>query len=354
MVVYADPSADLAPACGLVKNAIVYADKVELVAPAATMLFGLAAMSYASDRELPVVFRSLLDAAGSLNPADDVLLRQWAAVAAKKHRSPAELNVLRTLRSAAEGAMEKFRETASQAIDKHGGGELVPALEAGLLAPLDMGITGDVRDPDLFEVYLERLTGALDDDHSYPLFDTSTATLARAIQAEGQATPDRAALRRAYETAMHDGLLRKLPTFPNASMAEVVDIRRELDGPLRRYRTAIGKLTAEVPERVGDPEFEAQVEAAWYGQVADALDELDELVDENRYLAQLKSQFDTHTIPMAILASTLTYAATATVTAAIGMATAASASLVVAGSQRERAQRVIERKPFFLLHRIDR
>jgi len=76
-------------------------------------------------------------------------------------------------------------------------------------------------------------------------------------------------------------LVSRLPGFGSATLAEVLDIRDELANSLARFRSALIELSAHRQEGGNE------IESIWLAVVEPALQELDEAVDENRYLRRL-------------------------------------------------------------------
>ncbi len=68
---------------------------------------------------------------------------------------------------------------------------------------------------------------------------------------------------------------------------EVKDIRRELERPLVRFRGAVAGFSDEMRAPSWDPEFVGDVEAVLVREVEPAVLEIEEMVRENRFLAQL-------------------------------------------------------------------
>lgn len=135
-------------------------------------------------------------------------------------------------------------------------------------------------------------------------------------------------------------------------MSEVVDLRAALDSPLRRYRTAIGRLGHQANAEGYEEDFDVEVEAAWTGEIADALDELDELVSENRYISELARVMGDNPGPVVAIATSFAAGVSTEQELAAGLA-ASSTALLSAAFRHARTRRAIEWKPYFLLHLVE-
>ena len=102
-------------------------------------------------------------------------------------------------------------------------------------------------------------------------------------------SPTPTARRLGKNAAMADGLFDFLPTFPNASTSEILDIRTELSSSLGAFRGGIGSLTESLDVAPDDPDFGPAVESTWNETVAPAIDEIEALVRQNRSMMDLLS-----------------------------------------------------------------
>jgi hypothetical protein len=82
--------------------------------------------------------------------------------------------------------------------------------------------------------------------HTYPLFDDSAGQLVNTAIKEGKLVPLNTSASRAKQVGLSSNLLNRLPSFYNASVDEIVDIRKELDKPLVHFRSAIIKFSKEI------------------------------------------------------------------------------------------------------------
>ncbi len=353
MAVFAYPSLDLTHACELVKTGVIYGDSVRLISPTATLLAGIAAMANPDRTQLPAVIRMMLEVTGRSDPSVLAGIATWENLIRKRARNAAELNAVKQAERQMQTALVEMRDTVDDMIIQSGGHELIPAIEAGLLEPLDMGIDDHATEPDLIDVFLERISEALSDSTCYPVFDDDTATFVRLL-IDDERVDSRAITRtRARQAAMNAGVLRRLPAFPRAGMSEVVDMRVALDSPLRRYRTAIGRLGHQANAEGYEEDFDVEVEAAWTGEIADALDELDELISENRYISELARVMGDNPGPVVAIATSLAVAGISTEQELAAGLAASSTALLSAAVQHARTRRAIERKPYFLLHLVE-
>jgi hypothetical protein len=114
---------------------------------------------------------------------------------------------------------------------------------------------------------------------NYPLFATSSA-----VDPLGDTATRGPSVARATQASIASDMLQRLPTFSRASLSEIVSIRRDLQTPLQRYRSAIGELASAAE---GDEEVRERAERVWIQSVAPTLVEIHELVRQNSYIRRL-------------------------------------------------------------------
>jgi hypothetical protein len=82
-------------------------------------------------------------------------------------------------------------------------------------------------------------------------------------------------------------LLTELPIIDDVSVDEILDIRRELNGPLIRFRGALGKFAEEIKSAPWDKNFEIEAEQLFRKYIGPAVAEIIHEVKANSSLAGL-------------------------------------------------------------------
>jgi len=370
IVVCSYPDRSLASASELLKAAVVYADEVLLHSPTAILLASVAALGNLSPGDLFTVLGQVAPALGHAGSGFTEQMQQLesslgtgGAEAAMKlllEPTPATRQVLAALDPKAADELDEHtrqlgdvRRQLDRVVEEQlaeaGVASVLPAIHAGLLklAPID-------ATADLFEAYLEALWSLLRDPRYFPLFDDRIADLVYAAIAEGTLNLNPQMRARGRQAGVAAGFLARLPTFPLATMDEVVDIRAELDRPLVRFRSEMVNVGGNLGVDAFDPGFDEAAEEAWISKVRPALLELEELVEEKR----LRTQFAAR-LPGGGVLGSVGGLVTGIITHAplIGVGVAASAAVIAAaasvGGDRAKLEREICQRPYYLLHRTE-
>ncbi|WP_214528042.1 hypothetical protein [Curtobacterium flaccumfaciens] len=342
----------------LTRAGLLYADKVELWSPAASLLATMAAgvrqdpltildgLLVLSDEQLeyvgmkdPAQVRTVLDT-----------MRRFRALPRQQRRDlpPAMRAAFADATSVLDGVATGENSMLS-ALDEQwvsaGGEELSEASAAGLL---------EVRSPDWVtageqvEAYVEQLAGLIEDPRRHMLFDEPTAELVSHLREEGRVAAAPQALLNAQEAGTGTRFIEYLQAFPDAPMSAVIAAKSVLADELVRYRRAVANLSAKLGSDVTDADFDAELEHLWRVDVQPALADLRAAVRGSRVakdaalaLGQDKSTLTTATLGGAVMMLGIAGLAPVSGTGAIvagaaGVAAAASAAGVKAIAERAR------------------
>ncbi len=274
----------------LVRAAVLYADKIELVSLSAVMLGGVAHLAHAGaddmlgllacfDDEtvkklggsaLPENWREYLPVLSAMLDTDPETLRAF----------PGGERLIDVQREAASHS-HALREAAEGLMQASGVAELLPAIEAGLVSVSHSGLEGG-RDTDrVLEGYIDIVRGLLEQPDKRILFDDNVTPLIRALVDEGHIAPHGLALQHAAQASVGSGLIARVPAFPHVPLDELLDLRLDLQGPLTRYRALTVRLAEQLAYRAFDAESHAELDDLWTSSVAPALAEIEESLAEH-------------------------------------------------------------------------
>ena len=271
----------------LVKAALLYGDAVALASPAAALVDRLLRLEAAAPDTAGQL--AALDAlAGDLDLGDGPrLLAAAYAEAAATGRAGRRAWIER----AVADRWDEARATLRAALDAGGHAELLDAVASGRLAVDGLGL-GPLADPDDFapvaaDAYAERVLGAVAAGLSVPMLDGATADLLRQ-RAAGVAEP-RAGWAR--QGGLAADWLPRLPLFDRATVAETLDVRRELDAHVARFRAAVLDYADAVAGAAWDAGFALDAERLFRRDVAPAVRDVADAVASTGPLRELVGRY---------------------------------------------------------------
>lgn len=246
-------------------------------------------------------------------------------------------------------ATQSLKSASDEQLEDTGLRQLDRAIEAGIIAIHPVEIDDELAG------YRTQLESFLNAPNAYPVFDEKLGQLVASMVNAGAITAAPRALSRGTQTATADRLLANLPTFPGATIDEVLDIRDLLRPPLVRFRAEMIKVTAELRLNALDADFDEAAVELWYGRVAPELEALDELVSSNR-LTQTYGATGVKVGGPAV-ASTLVVGLTSgswTAAALGGLVGVAGGAFARAAEARAEARSREQGSPYYFLHAANR
>lgn len=385
---------DLAEAARLAKPAILYADRVTIYSPAASLLRSVEEMASVTDPATraaivlqiaeavpslgwdlnvdpgtmnvmstflsldPAVARSLLRTSGVPGDQVDDLFRM---VDEMQSVWDEQMPVAVTRAREAAGASDLWRAVEDGAVEVHDivrGRQVDAVQEAVQLASGHRPASDELTDVMIGE-FVKLVVKMVTQRDAFPLLDPQSGGLIRSLEREAEVIPSRGAMQRGAEVDSAARFMGFLPSFDVLPMDEVLDLRVELRGPLVRYRSAVATLSRDFESRIIDDEFVGEVEDAWRRSVEPSLAEIRELSGDLGLLRQAASIAATDPQRLLKEAGGVLVLRFGDLLAISGMVTAASALAVPALDVTARAvaakvegRKGARRSAFYFLHKL--
>ena len=278
----------------LVKASALYADQIELVSVGAVMIASAAQLAGGGHQALVGLVGSLDDATLRQLGGGQDLPENWREIHALLSGSralpdPATEELAHLVRSTmAETRVQLAGVVETMMVDS-GAGELMPAIDSGLVTLSASGFTDDsAADSDaVMHNWLVLLRGLLVDRRTRLVLDDQVGSLASSLVREGQVEPHRLTIRHAGEAAVGSGLVARLPAFPDAPLDEILDLRDDLAGPLGRYRAAVVRLSDRLHAGPFDEDLSAEMDDLWTTDVQPALDDMGEGMNQHGLIREI-------------------------------------------------------------------
>lgn len=277
----------------MVKAALLYADHAKLCSIASAALLGIAALPEVQKPKRWVLLKQLQ----SYAPDEDTerkltILTAFYEEARRKRYSKKGRVLLQQFEAALAESWDEVAEFVHNAVRDAGGDGIIRAVESGLLEVHTFDDTlrratdaGEHRDFVL--EYVKVVGESVSDVQTYPLFDEDTSEIIRESIKAGLIPVSDAAVSRAKESGLASDILARLPLFERATVREILDIRDELDRPLRRFRSAIIKFSSGVHSAAWDQDFVSDADQVFRREVEPAVQEIEEEIRANRFIAEL-------------------------------------------------------------------
>lgn len=384
MVVAAHPGSSLTivPELDLVKAALLYGDKVTLISPVTTMFLRVEGLKRFTPLQQIELMRRV---APILKPPDELSdfeqgLEQVENFLRKTARGGSGGE--RLLRAGLLQKFEPIQRTLADAVkeigDSAGIDQLAVARAKGLvqienadpgdamdllvacLFAAKLAETGERADDShtnrIVETFVEKLSRHLSSGREYLIFDESIANLTESAIREGLFTPAKGPAGRSAQAMTASALMGRLPTFPSATVDEVVDIRTELAPSLTQFRSAMVTISKSFSSAPWEADFGDEIRDAWVQSVLPAVESIDASVKDNKSLLSLATDIsgsaNTAYPGLAIVGTGL--AGHLGAVAVVGGALAAVTPILQAVRDRKKTDSEIRMQPFYFLYATDR
>jgi hypothetical protein len=203
--------------------------------------------------------------------------------------------------------------------------------------------------------FVQKLSQHLSSGREYLIFDERVASLTQAAIREGIFTPAKGPAGHSAQAMTASAFMGRLPTFPNATVDEVLDIRTELAPSLMQFRAAMVTISKTFMSAAWEEDFEDEVHDAWVESVLPAIETIDASVRDSRSLSALANS-----VTGAASASYPGLAIVATgllghvdPVAALGGGLSAAGPLLQAFRDRKTTDHDIRMQPFYFLYAVE-
>jgi hypothetical protein len=271
----------------LVKAALLYADKAKLCSVASFTMLAAVSVTELKPKErlklveelAPVIIRDEQQVESLLSG-----LKIYKQIVAKKHLNRKELYVRMQLEKIIAETWKSLREQYQSMAESSGFHDIARAVESGLL---ELHTFNSQDGDELVIEFFNVLAEAISDSVTYPLFDELTGGLIRSGIQEGKIEVSELNIKRGRHARLAAHLLERLPLFDAAGMDEILDIRKELERPLIRFRSAMIKFSDNIKSASWDKNFSLEAEQVFYKEIEPAILDIEDAVKTNNYLSTL-------------------------------------------------------------------
>lgn len=292
----------------LAKSALLYGDKVVLLSPATTMV---ATVEATADLSLDEQLRLIRLVAPYLMDGPDLtrlestlsqveqsldrnrrspgfnVVRSQLAASLKPHFAPITETINGVLMEAGVGELALARQRKLIEIDRTDPRDTVQFLASSVISA-KLAESGNKRkNPQTNQIissFVEKLYRHLESGTDYLVFDEAIASLVEAAVREGAFQPAAGPRRRSAQAMSAATFMARLPTFPDAKVDELLDIRDELEAPVTRFRSAMVTIARSLTFESWESDFGDQLHDAWIETVQPAILDIEQAVQQNRSL----------------------------------------------------------------------
>jgi hypothetical protein len=292
----------------LLKVGLLYADRVRICSVGSSLTLRMLADTEADkNRQLDFIERHFRENIARDDPeaAAKVIefVRRYRELRRGRNLSKEHILLMAQLAEDLEEIWSGFKDGWEEFAREAGADEILAAKRSGLVdfyrfaaggversAGLDAS-SNEHRSKEFYEEVTEELfgvlSGSVSDGSTYPLFDDQAGELVKLGVGAGVIRVSETGATRGRQAGLAADLLRRLPLFEAAPVDEILSIRRELDGPLVRFRGAVARFSDGMRAAGWDPEFASDAEEVFIKEVEPAVQEIEDAIRDSSFVAQL-------------------------------------------------------------------
>jgi hypothetical protein len=271
-----------------VKVGLLYADHTVLCSPK-TVLFSVFAGLGALDEDQQLDLMLQLAPTMARQGHDPITMqraaRQYERLRTRAILTRGERELVVRVRESLRDTMSNLAMTIEELLSRANAQPLAVAIQSGLVSIHPLGIGADVDSiiAKCVEFVLESATAAT----SFPLLDEQSGDLLSAHIRERKLILPPVSEARARNAPLVANLLERLPQFENASIEELLGIRRELEPYLSRFRAAMLKLSQAMRAMPWDDGFALETDTLLRAEVIPAIQDIEDAIKANSYLSSV-------------------------------------------------------------------
>jgi hypothetical protein len=292
----------------LLKAGLLYADRVRLCSFGSSLTLRMLADTKShKNQQLDFIERHFRENIARDDPEEAAkaikFVRRYRELRRDRHLSKEQLVLRAQLAEEFQRIWGRFKGGWEEFARKAGADEILAAKRSGLVdfyrfaaggvertAGLDRSSNERRSDEFYEEVTAELfgvLSGAVSEGVTYPLFDDQAGELIRKGVDAGVIRVPESGATKGRQAGLASHLLRHLPLFEAAPVDEILSIRRELDGPLTRFRNAVARFSDGMRAAGWDREFIHDADNVFVREVGPAVREIEDAVRDSSFVAQL-------------------------------------------------------------------
>jgi len=273
-----------------IKSALLYADTITLISPMASTYYKLTnETNRQNEKTLFELINKVLLFCQSANPdkCEEMkpALDQFGEILHSSQYKSAPIK----LRLQIKTALNKFGRDVSKALENMLGQEdcsdLTYLVTNGMVKLYDFKATFG-GDEYIYEFFTE-LKRSVIDMKSFPLFDTLSNNLIKSAIDDHIIALNEVNEFNVKHAGLTSNLLVSLPSFEFATTNEILDIRKELEAPLIRFRSKMLFYNNEIQSMPWDKEFQYESIRLYQKEIAPSVLEIDELTRESGFIKNL-------------------------------------------------------------------
>lgn len=272
-----------------IKSALLYADQIFLISPISYMYTQLSSQTSTFDERkiikgLKYLFPLCKDRDPKTYHDGMTMVNELSSIMFSKRYKAIPMIKKLEFRSQLKSCIQQLDTKCTELLGECQIGELNALLTSGKVVLKKFEHSLSDVDGTVSEFFIQ-LTKSI--KSSFPLFDETSNHLMQAAVEARVVNLNESEKRKIIHAGVSDNLIQRLPSFDSASVDEILDIRKELNDPLVRFRSKVQSYSENIQAVPWNDDFENECSLLYYQEVAPAILEIDEMTKEVSFVKNL-------------------------------------------------------------------
>jgi hypothetical protein len=267
----------------LVKSSILYADKVKLSSMKVSMFLLLAMTGDMTTKGFMAMLKECAGALGTDPGVMEMAFLAYKNLSQKKFKTRSEILALKSLEETLAKSKKEIRDKIEEILINSNMSELLPAVNEGILELEVLNVSGD----DAVHHYFDSISQELIDGKSYLLLDDATSNLVSTAIRDKKVIPLPTSEARSKQASLSSNLLDRLPNLSNASMKDILEVRKELSKYLIRFRANINEFSNQISVAPWDTDFKNEIDGVYRNRVLPVILDIEEQIKSNSFILKM-------------------------------------------------------------------
>ncbi len=272
-----------------IKSALLYADQIFLISPISYMYTQLFLQTRAFDeKEIIRLLKYLLPLCKDQDPETyqkgmDVVNQLSSIIFSRRYKAVPMITKLE-FRNQLKAFMQQLDAECIELLGECQVRELTNLLTSGKVVLKKFEHSLSDVDGSVSEFFIHLIKSI---KSSFPLFDEASNHLMRSAMNARIINLNESEKRKIIHAGLSDNLIQRLPSFDSASVNTIIDIRKELNDPLLRFRSKVQSYSESIQAVPWNDDFENECSLLYYQEVVPAILEIDELTRDGSFIKNL-------------------------------------------------------------------
>lgn len=275
-----------------IKVALLYGDNITLVSPKSLLFLGVSCVLGMNEKQ---TYRYFIDMIKHIEKDEykkeqyEMIFSQYINIKRKKHKNTQELLLIRQTEIQFNNTIEEYKSKIIEIFGEESISQFVSAMSTNRLFvdTLNVEENAEFFNDELIEEFFNKVSNCVVSGDKYPIYNKSTVDLLKLAINEGKIKVPQYSNNNIKNVSVASDLILRLPVFENASVDEIIDIRKELDKYVNNFRGAIVDYTEKIKSEPWTNEFENDAYNLFLKEVNPQIMAIDEEVKSNNLLYKL-------------------------------------------------------------------